>query len=70
MTTEQVILQKKATALNAIRKIYDPFNLKSGKLMRHNRWDESYPEQRDEQVNRIIQQLEKDLFELKQKQKQ
>lgn len=67
MTTEQVILQKKATALNAIRKIYDPFNLKSGNLMRQNRWDESYPEQRDEQVNKIIQQMEKELLELKQK---
>jgi hypothetical protein len=67
MTTEQLKLQKKATALNAIRKIYNPHNYNNGKGLRSNRWDESWAEQRDEQVKKIIDQLEKELLELKQK---
>jgi adenylate kinase len=66
MTREEVILHKKATALNAIRKIYNPHNLKSGKLMSNNSWDESWVEQRDYMVKQIIEQLEKELLELKQ----
>ena len=68
MTREEVILQKKATALNAIRKIYNPHNLESGKLM-DNPWNESWVEQRDYMVKRIIEQLEKELAELKQRKK-
>jgi hypothetical protein len=67
MTTEKLKLQKKATALNAIRKIYSPHNYNNGEGLRSNAWDESWAEQRDEQVKNIIDQLEKELFELKQK---
>ncbi len=65
MTKEQIKLQKKATALNSIRKIYNAHNYNSGKGLRSNMWDESWAEQRDEQVKRIIEQLEKELLELK-----
>ena len=57
MTPEQVKQQKKATALNEIRKIYHP--LYDG--YRNNSWSESYVEQRDEKVRRIIEELEKEL---------
>ena len=67
MTTEEIRLQKKTTTLNAIRKIYNPHNYDTGKGLSSNRWDESWAEQRDEQVKRIIDQLEKELAELKQK---
>ena len=67
MTTEQLKLQKKATALNAIRKIYNPHNYDNGKGLRNDRWDESWAEQRDDQVKNIMDQLEKELLELKQK---
>ena len=65
MTKEQIKLQKKATALNSIRKIYNVHNYNSGKSLRSNMWDESWAEQRDEQVKRIIEQLEKELLELR-----
>lgn len=69
MTTEQVILQKKAEALNAIRKMHEPRNFESGWGLTSNSWDKSWSEQRDDKVRGIITQLEKDLLELKQKSK-
>jgi len=65
MTKEQVIAQHKATALNAIRKLYDPINYQRGIGLRKNSWDESYAEQRNDIVQRIIEDLEKKLNELK-----
>jgi hypothetical protein len=62
MTKEEVILQKKATALNAIRKIYNSHNYDKGIGLRSNMWDESWTEQRDRQVKQIIDQLEKELL--------
>ena len=61
MTKAEVKLQKKATALNAIRKIYHPLTKNH-----YSQWtDESYAEQRDYWVCRLIEQLEKDLRDLK-----
>lgn len=66
MTREQVILQKKAEALNAIRKICHP-------LTKHHytyyEGEGSRKEQMYEDIQRIVAQLEKDLLELKQKSK-
>lgn len=63
MTPEQVKLQKKATALNAIRKIYNPKY-----KFPYNEWsDESGAEQRESQIRWIIYELEKDLQKLKHK---
>lgn len=67
MTKEQVILQRKATALNEIRKIYNPHNYDNGKGLSSNSWDESWSEQRDYLVKQIITSLEEDLIELKKK---
>lgn len=67
MTTEQVILQKKLTALNSIRKIYNPHNYENGEGLSSNFWNESWPQQRDDLVKRIIDQLEQDLKDLKNK---
>jgi hypothetical protein len=64
MTREEVILQKKATALNAIRKLYHPLT-KHGYT--YYEGEGSRMEQISFDVERIIKQLEKDLFELKQK---
>ena len=62
MTKEQVILQKKLTALNAIRKIYHP-------LTKHcytfYDGEGSKSEQMSDDVKYIIEKLEKDLLELK-----
>lgn len=69
MTTEQIKLQKKLTALNSIRKIYNPTNYNLGIGLRNNSWDESFTEQRDELVKRIIDQLEEELTDLKQQNK-
>jgi len=66
MTTEQLRLQKKATALNIIRKIYNKHNYGSGKGLRSSSWEDSWAEQRDDQVKLIIDQLEKELLDLKQ----
>lgn len=67
MTTEQVILQKKLTALNSIKKLYNPHCYDNGVGLSSNFWDESWAEQRDDAVKRIIDQLEKDLKDLKNK---
>ena len=57
MTPTQVKLQKKATALNNIRKIYNPlYNDFS-----HYENDGSYGEQRDSMVKEIISKLEYEL---------
>lgn len=61
MNKEELKLHTKATALNEIRKIYHP--LYNG--LSSNNWDESWAEQRDYMVKRIIKKLEKDLKKLK-----
>lgn len=66
MKKVEVILQKKATALNAIRKIYNPHNYDIGKGLSSYLWDESCAEQRDEKVKYIIDTLEKELKNIKQ----
>jgi hypothetical protein len=63
MTREEVILQKKATALNTIRKLYHPLT-KHG--FTYYEGEGSRMEQISFLVERIIKQLEKDLLELKQ----
>jgi len=64
MTNEQVKLQKKATALNAIMKLYHP-------LHKHSYYyDEgSFGEQRDRDVKQIVENLLSELDKLKQKDK-
>ena len=64
MTREEVILQKKATALNAIRKLYHPLTKHS---YTYYEGEGSRMEQISFDVERIIKQLEKELLELKQK---
>jgi hypothetical protein len=64
MTREEIILQKKATALNAIRKLYHPL---AKPLSCYWQEGETQAGRRDEEVERIIKQLEKELLELKQK---
>jgi len=63
MKGQELKQYKKATALNAIRKIYD-------KLYKHKytfyEGEGTLMEQRDADVKRIIEQLEKELNELKQ----
>lgn len=64
MTREEIILQKKATALNAIRKLYHPLTKHS---YTYYEGEGSRMEQISFDVERIITQLEKELLELKQK---
>jgi NAD-dependent DNA ligase len=64
MTREEIILQKKATALNAIRKLYHPLTKHS---YTYYEGEGSRMEQISFDVESIIQQLEKELLELKQK---
>ena len=64
MTREEIILQKKATALNAIRKLYHPLT-KHGYT--YYEGEGSRMEQISFDAERIIKQLEKELLELKQK---
>jgi len=64
MTREEIILQKKATALNAIRKLYHPL---AKPLSCCYQDGETQTGRREEMVERIIKQLEKELFELKKK---
>lgn len=67
MTYEEIKIQKKFEALNRIRKIYHPKNYDKGFGCSRNLWDnETWAEQRDEQVRRIINELEKDLNQIKQ----
>lgn len=62
MTTIEVRQQKKSEALNKIRKIYYPKNYSKGVGCSSSMYDnESWAEQRDEKVRRIIEELEKDL---------
>jgi hypothetical protein len=62
MTKKEIKLQKKATALNAIIKLYNP-------LYKHKytyyEGEGSFGEQRDSDVKQIITQLEKELEQLK-----
>lgn len=64
MTKKEIILQTKATALNEIRKLYHP-------LTKHNftyyEGEGSMMEQISYETQRIIEQLERDLIELKHK---
>lgn len=64
MTREEIILLKKATALNAIRKLYHPLTKHS---YTYHEGEGSRMEQISFDVERIIKQLEKELLELKQK---
>jgi hypothetical protein len=64
MTREEIILQKKATALNAIRKLYHPLTKHS---YTYYEGEGSRMEQISFDVERIITQLEKELLELKKK---
>lgn len=64
MTREEIILQKKATALNAIRKLYHPLAKPINCCYQEG---ETQAGRREEEVERIIKQLEKELLELKQK---
>lgn len=69
MTENQVKQQLKATALNAIRKMYNPYNYENGNGLRSNRWDEGWAEQRNTEVKRIIEKLEENLEKVKLKYK-
>jgi len=60
MTKEEIILLKKLTALNKIRKIYGS-SYKLGK----NEFGDNHSEQRDDIVKVVILNLEKELKELK-----
>ena len=62
MTREEIILQKKATALNAIRKLYHPLTKHS---YTYYEGEGSRMEQISFDVERIIKQLEKELLELR-----
>jgi hypothetical protein len=66
MTTEKLKQQYKATALNAIRKIYHPLN--KGQYSNYPD-DGSYAEQRDSMIREIMEKLEKELKALKSKEK-
>jgi len=68
MTKEEVKLQTKATALNAIRKIYNPhYKFPYSSFSGYGDWDdhESLAEQREKEIRRIIEQLEIDLKRIK-----
>jgi hypothetical protein len=66
MTPSQIKAQLKATALNAILKIYHPLT----KNHYFDWTDESFGEQRDSRVREICETLEKDLKALKTKTQQ
>lgn len=66
MTREQVILQKKLTALNAIRKIYHPLTKHSYTFYDG---EGSKSEQQSDDVKYIIENLEKELKQLKKNEK-
>lgn len=67
MTYEQIVIQKKATALNSIRKLFHPLT-KHGYT--YYPGEGSFREQRDADIESIIKNLEKELTELKLKNKQ
>lgn len=67
MTKDEVKLQRKATALNSIRKLYHPLNKNLGYT--YYEGEGSFGEQRDAQVQRIIEDLEEDLKRMKQVEK-
>lgn len=64
MTRNEIILQKKATALNAIRKLYHPL---AKPLSCCYQEGETQAGRREETVEEIIKQLEKELLDIKQK---
>jgi len=64
MTTEELKQYKKATALNAIRKLYHP---KTKHNFTYYEGEGSMMEQISYEVKQIIETLEKELLELKQK---
>lgn len=63
MTTEQVILQTKLTALNKIKKMYHPKY-----TMNYDR-ESSYGDQRDSAISEIIENLNKELDTIRKKSK-
>jgi len=64
MNQKEVILHTKATALNAIRKLYHP---KAKPMTGWVHEDDTYADMRDREVRNIILQLEEDLKMLKEK---
>ena len=66
MNPKELMLQKKATALNAIRKLYHPLTKHS---YTYYDGEGTFMEQVSFDVKRIIEKLEKDILELKQKPK-
>lgn len=64
MTNQEIKSQKKATALNSIRKIYHPLTKNNYSSYPD---DGSYAEQRDSMVREIMEKLEKELQQLKNK---
>lgn len=64
MTTEELKQYKKATALNAIRKLYHP---KTKHNFTYYEGEGSMMEQISYEAKQIIETLEKELLELKQK---
>lgn len=67
MTQKEETLLVKATALNQIRKIYQSYNYDNGVGLSSSNWDDTWPEQRDYKVKRIIDDLELNLKKIKQK---
>jgi len=66
MTKDKIRLQAKLTALNKILALYNPHALENGIGLRHNTWeDESWAEQRDQHVRRIVSALRNDLHKIK-----
>jgi len=64
MTTKELIQYKKATALNAIRKLYNP---KTKHNFTYYEDEGSMMEQISYEAKEIIEKLEKELLEIKQK---
>jgi hypothetical protein len=62
MTKEEIRAQKKATALNKIRKLY---NTDTFGRYTYYPGDGSHGEQRDDEVSRIMEDLEKELKNIK-----
>lgn len=66
MTLQEQRQQLKATALNAIIKIYHPLNVGNKHFYSGCSWEEeSWAEQRDRKVSDIMERLQKDLNKLK-----
>jgi hypothetical protein len=68
MTQSEILIQTKLTALNKIRKIYHPlYKPKYTYSSIYDEYEGSYKEQRDSEINQIIDNLESELKKLKSK---